>query len=390
MNGSLWNASFLLLIGYVNKGMAGSCFSNVDEYGFERPQKFNYETYEEFMSEYLKVLAKRAKKWAEIVGKGKSLQRSITIKRYVRKGIPGEYRGLVWLSVSEGDKLKSDYPDLYERLLQGPHNVEIVDVIKTDLPRTFPDNIFFNNTENQQHQLYNILLAFAHQNKTVGYCQGLNYIAGLLLLVTKNEETAFWLLKVLIEKILPEYYTPTMDGLLTDIDVLAELVRIKMPDVYQHVINLGLPWAVIATKWFICLFAEVLPIEVSTYAKILKYIKRIIYFVINKISNLFFTFLYQTVLRIWDCLFYEGNKIIFRVALTLIKRNKDNLLACEDFAALAECFKQITKDSIVLRCHDFMQSIFKVPGSLPGGTIAKLRSKVMIQHMKEKEDKLRR
>ncbi|XP_066599682.1 growth hormone-regulated TBC protein 1 isoform X4 [Prorops nasuta] len=358
MNGSLWNASFLLLIGYVNKGMAGSCFSNVDEYGFERPQKFNYETYEEFMSEYLKVLAKRAKKWAEIVGKGKSLQRSITIKRYVRKGIPGEYRGLVWLSVSEGDKLKSDYPDLYERLLQGPHNVEIVDVIKTDLPRTFPDNIFFNNTENQQHQLYNILLAFAHQNKTVGYCQGLNYIAGLLLLVTKNEETAFWLLKVLIEKILPEYYTPTMDGLLTDIDVLAELVRIKMPDVYQHVINLGLPWAVIATKWFICLFAEVLPIE--------------------------------TVLRIWDCLFYEGNKIIFRVALTLIKRNKDNLLACEDFAALAECFKQITKDSIVLRCHDFMQSIFKVPGSLPGGTIAKLRSKVMIQHMKEKEDKLRR
>lgn len=36
-----------------------------------------------------------------------------------------------------------------------------------------------------------------------------------------------------------------------------------MPDVHQHVTNLGLPWAVITTKWFICLFAEVLPIEVS-------------------------------------------------------------------------------------------------------------------------------
>lgn len=44
-------------------------------------------------------------------------------------------------------------------------------------------------------------------------------------MVTKSEETAFWLLKVLIEKILPEYYTPTMKGLLTDIDVLAELVK---------------------------------------------------------------------------------------------------------------------------------------------------------------------
>lgn len=47
------------------------------------------------MSEYLKVLAKRAKKWADLIGDGRSLQRSITIKRYVRKGIPGEHRGLV-------------------------------------------------------------------------------------------------------------------------------------------------------------------------------------------------------------------------------------------------------------------------------------------------------
>lgn len=64
---------------------------------------------------------------------------------------------------------------------------------------------------------------------------------------------------------------------------------------------------------------------------------------------------WQTTLRIWDCLFYEGSKIIFRVALTLIKRNKCNLLACQDFTTLAECFKEITKDSIVLKCHDFMQ-----------------------------------
>ncbi|XP_015602174.1 growth hormone-regulated TBC protein 1-A isoform X3 [Cephus cinctus] len=307
------------------------------------------------MSEYLKVLAKRAKKWSNIIGEGKSLQRSITIKRYVRKGIPGEHRGMVWLSVSGGEDLKNASPDLYQRLLNGPHNREVADIIKTDLPRTFPDNIFFNNTENHQHQLYNVLLAFAHQNKTVGYCQGLNYIAGLLLLVTKNEETAFWLLKMLIEKILPEYYTPTMDGLLTDIDVLAELVRMKMPDVYQHVTNLGLPWAVITTKWFVCLFAEVLPIE--------------------------------TTLRIWDCLFYEGSKIIFRVGLTLIKRNKENLLSCRDFTLLAECFKEITKDSIVVQCHDFMQSIFKVPGSLPGNTIAKLRSRIAEDRARQKQVK---
>ncbi|XP_058802813.1 growth hormone-regulated TBC protein 1-A [Phymastichus coffea] len=338
--------------------MATSCFSNVDEYGFERPPDFNYETYEEFMSEYLKVLAKRAKKWADIIGEGRSLQHSITIKRYVRKGIPAEHRGLVWLSVSGGEELKNKSPNFYQQLLTGPHNPHVTDIIKTDLPRTFPDNIFFNNTDRHQCQLYNILLAFAYQNQAVGYCQGLNYIAGLLLIVTKSEETAFWLLKILIDKILPEYYTPTMKGLLTDIDVLAELVRIKVPDVHQHVTNMGLPWAVITTKWFICLFVEVLPTE--------------------------------TTLRIWDCLFYEGSKIVFRVALTLIKRNRENLLACKDFTELAECFKEITKDSIVLHCHDFMQSIFKVPGSLPSSTISKLRSKVEQIHKEQQNNKARR
>lgn len=70
-------------------------FSVVDEYGFERPQDFDYETYEDFMSEYLKVLAKMARKWAKIIGEGKSPQRSIMIKKYVRKGIPAGHRGLV-------------------------------------------------------------------------------------------------------------------------------------------------------------------------------------------------------------------------------------------------------------------------------------------------------
>lgn len=85
----------------------------------------------------------------------------------------------------------------------------------------------------------------------------------------------------------------------------------------------GLPWAVITTKWFVCLFAEVLPVE--------------------------------TVLRIWDCLFYEGSKILFRVCLTLIKANRKEIMACNDFTALAECFKAIVKNASALHCHEFMQ-----------------------------------
>lgn len=92
--------------------------------------------------------------------------------------------------------------------------------------------------------------------------KGLNYVAGLLLLATKDEEASFWLLTVLIRNILPSYHSNDMRGLITDIDVLGELVRLKCPKVDRLMKDLHLPWPIVATKWFICLFAEVLPVEV--------------------------------------------------------------------------------------------------------------------------------
>ena len=104
-------------------------------------------------------------------------------------------------------------------------------------------------------------------------------------------------------------------------------------------------------------------------------------------------FFLQTVFRIWDCLFYEGSKILFRVGLTLVSLNQETLLQCDDLASLIMCFKAITHDALVTDCHSFMQviaklfvfkmdsttsfflvqNIFKVPGSLKNSTIARLR-----------------
>lgn len=50
-----------------------------------------------------------------------------------------------------------------------------VEAIRIDLPRTFPENVFF---ENIRTPLFNVLVAYANHNKEIGYCQGLNYIAG--------------------------------------------------------------------------------------------------------------------------------------------------------------------------------------------------------------------
>lgn len=72
-------------------------FSTVDEYGFERHDDFDYESYEDFMSVYLKVLASRAQKWSLLLGEGKSVKRTNTVKRYVRKGIPSNFVKLIFI-----------------------------------------------------------------------------------------------------------------------------------------------------------------------------------------------------------------------------------------------------------------------------------------------------
>ncbi|XP_066989360.1 growth hormone-regulated TBC protein 1-A [Macrobrachium rosenbergii] len=323
-------------------GARNSKISDVDEYGFERPQDFDYQTYEDFMSRYLTVLARRARKWSHLLGAKETVGRGIKVKRYVRKGIPMKHRGKIWMEVSGGKDKKDSHSGYYKKLLEGPFNEELVDSIKIDVPRTFPDNIYFRDyKEGKLTDLFNVLIAFSHHNKTVGYCQGLNYIAGLLLIVTKDEENTFWLLDALVNVLLPQYYTSDMIGVLTDIRVLEALVKERAPLVWRHVDHYGLTWDLLTTKWFICLFAEVLPIE--------------------------------TVLRIWDCLFYEGNKVLMRVAITLVLTNEQKILMAQDFGDIVECFKKITNDTNATDCHVFMEKVYKVSGSFPRARLAKLR-----------------
>ena len=146
-----------------------SNFSPIDEYGFKRPEDFDYHTYDNFMTEYLPVLVRRGHKWEKILSKGtKNLKNGAKLKRFVRKGIPMKHRASVWMSISGANEMKQNEPQLYTKMLTKRVNPRstIIEQISTDIPRTFPKNIFFTHDEpkGMQQQLFNVLLAYSNNN----------------------------------------------------------------------------------------------------------------------------------------------------------------------------------------------------------------------------------
>ncbi|XP_037542119.1 growth hormone-regulated TBC protein 1-A-like [Nematolebias whitei] len=181
--------------------------NRIDPYGFERRDDF--EPYKEMMNEYVAVLNRRSKRWSKLLQDKPTVEKNITVKRYVRKGVPNEHRAKIWMAASGAQEQLEAKPGYYQSLLEMEHDAKLKETIHTDMHRTFPDNILFKSRaeEGLQKALYNVLLAYGHHNQTVGYCQGMNFIAGYLMIITKDEEQSFWLMDALLGRILQVFFT---------------------------------------------------------------------------------------------------------------------------------------------------------------------------------------
>ena len=96
-------------------------------------------------------------------------------------------------------------PELYAQLVEESADTSTLEAygqIELDLPRTFPDHLDFRANLHaapgedaiacsaQLLKLRRVLRAYARRNASVGYCQGLNFIVGLMLLVLDRRRRA--------------------------------------------------------------------------------------------------------------------------------------------------------------------------------------------------------
>ncbi|ORX89230.1 TBC-domain-containing protein [Basidiobolus meristosporus CBS 931.73] len=232
-------------------------------------------------------------------------------KKLVHAGIPAIHRAKIWHECSGAYRRKK--PGYYQELIAQHEGWESVSLsqIELDLHRTLPNHEFFEENGLGIEKLRRVLVAFSWHNPSVGYCQGMNLIAAVLLLVQSDEEYAFWTLVCIIENILPsDYYTGQLLVSQADQRVLKELVKEILPRLDSHFCSLGVDLGAVTFSWFLTIYTDCIPME--------------------------------TLLRVWDNFFVQGVVSLFRVAVALLKTNEQKLLRCQDSGSVYHHLKSMT------------------------------------------------
>ena len=112
-------------------------------------------------------------------------------------------------------------------------------------------------------RLKNILMCYSIRNTSVGYCQGMNFIVGRLLLIMDNEEQVFWIFIQIIEKILPLIYYSDLAGIIIETTIIDTFISFYLKNFYEFLLdnNFKLSLNNFIHKWMVSLFAQALSPE---------------------------------------------------------------------------------------------------------------------------------
>ena len=130
------------------------------------------------------------------------------------------------------------------------------------MKRTFTEDDI-NKNDKFLEKLKNILVCYSIRNSTVGYCQGMNFIGGTLLLIMENEEQAFWVFIQIMERILPITYYSELIGIVVETTLVENILQLYFPDLFKFIIdsNFNIPLRNFIHKWMVCLFTQNLSSE---------------------------------------------------------------------------------------------------------------------------------
>ncbi|KAI9251926.1 rab-GTPase-TBC domain-containing protein [Phascolomyces articulosus] len=232
--------------------------------------------------------------WSKVISDFDSVAKSErqVLSAHIQRGVPPSLRGMIWQLF-----VKSKDSKLEERYLQLINEDSIYEkAITRDLPRTFPNHPYFQGKAGQE-ALFNVVKAYSIHDNDVGYCQGISFIAGPLLLNMPEEEAFCVLVQLMNQYNLRGHFTPQLDLLHQRLYQFDGVLQDHLPHVHRHFETQGIRSSMYASQWFMTLFAYKFPLDF--------------------------------VFRIFDILLAEGIEALYSFGLALIQKNQPTILSLE-------------------------------------------------------------
>ena len=184
--------------------------------------------------------------------------------------------------------------------------------------------------------LETVLHAYALRNPEVGYCQGMNFLVGWMLLMFQAEVPncpgrervcrVFWMLTCIIErdKYHKGYYVKNskMYALKCDCLVMRRLLRQFIPEVHERI-----KWfarapiiTVLCASWFLTICVDSMPSE--------------------------------ALLRVWDAYCSEGRVALFRIGIATLQLASPDILSSSDLqivSVVRTCAKTLSMVDAILK-----------------------------------------
>jgi len=255
----------------------------------------------------------------------------------ISKGPPVSFRWISWIIASGIPENRSE--ESYKKSLTGNLNSQDDVQIQKDLKRTLSDIKNFGN-ESHLKLLYNVLKAFAINDKEVSYCQGMNFIAGYLLILSGFKEVeSFYMLVALFSNTYGDNLG--IRGFFINGFPLLRLYYFQfqyyfkefLPDLNQLMETLDIPYEAWIGKWYQTLFTISLPLDLTV--------------------------------RVWDCIVSLGLDFLINFSISLLKVLEPQILKFSDTVDILDYFKRLSPfgnpdDKITLDYEDLILSAKKL------------------------------
>ncbi|XP_048151548.1 TBC1 domain family member 4 isoform X4 [Corvus hawaiiensis] len=252
----------------------------------------------------------------------------------LKEGVPKSRRGEIWQFLAVQHRVRHRLPNK-----QQPPDISYKELLKqltaqqhailVDLGRTFPTHPYFSaHLGAGQLSLFNLLKAYSLLDKEVGYCQGISFVAGVLLL-HMSEEQAFEMLKFLMYDLgFRKQYRPDMMSLQIQMYQLSRLLHDYHRDLYNHLEENEISPSLYAAPWFLTLFASQFPLGF--------------------------------VARVFDIIFLQGTEVIFKVALSLLSSQETSIMGCESFENIVDFLKTTIPDMTKPQMEKIITQVFEM------------------------------